>query len=140
MLMYDSMNPEDGHIPPGFMLTIDTWENDGDNCKSTTLYGLKKGDVKFYISLLNALSGGGNEEVSKQFENVALVTALAESPPESLDLRNDLEGMVECQDCSDFVYDLIGIWNEGEMYRVFERAKVHYVPDICLDVTEGFNR
>ena len=134
------MNPEDGHIPPGYMLTVTTWENDADNYKSITLYGLKKGDVKFYLSFLEAFRSMGNEDISREAESSALTLAFKENPPESLDLLMDVQGMLKCEDCSDFVYDLIGIWNEGEMYRVFERAKVHYVPDICLDVTKGFNR
>ncbi|ATW62717.1 hypothetical protein SCBWM1_gp33 [Synechococcus phage S-CBWM1] len=140
MLTYESKDCANGDIPPGFMLSIRSWENDADLWKSEVLYGLQEGDVRFYLYVLKSygIDNGGNRKTDGGEEISVLKSALEEFPPESQDLLDDVKEMVDLGESSDFFEDLVGIDTSGEFYRVIDSATVHYIPELCLNVTERF--
>lgn len=134
-------------LDPGYALTIHSWENDADNPREQVLYGLKKDDVKFYIALLKQFVSGsngdegcyGNTEVGKFDATIPIVRAYGQCAPKSELLKNEV---IECLDNSnwahDFLYEVMDSWNDGQLWRVFERAEVHYIPVKCKDCTSEF--
>lgn len=48
-------------IPAGYMLQVRTWENDGDNYNTNTLYGLNEAEVRFYLDLCDYFNDKGND-------------------------------------------------------------------------------
>lgn len=140
MLTYDSINPDiTKPIPAGYCLQITSWENDADNFNTVSLYGLTLEDAKFYLSFVsqfksqympdaNSENNFGNSDVSFEKEKTALEYALKNYPPSSPDLVEDFskEGSYE-----DLACELIGIWNEGELYRVFDSYNLFYIPQDC---------
>lgn len=62
-------NPFNKRFPSGYVLQVDSWENDGDQNLQEMLYGLTLEEVKFYIDFLpyleschNSVKGMGNED------------------------------------------------------------------------------
>lgn len=147
------MNPT---IPAGYMLVIDSWENDDDNPGSKILTGLSREDVKFYFHFLKQFHsqynpdrigcGFGNKQIEigkENLEKLALSTAYHTHPPSSPELLTEvtfsLNGWAENPDESyDWVYDTIGYWQDGEAYRVFESAKVYYIPQAIPNIVSEF--
>ena len=140
-------------IPSGYQLSVTTWENDADNYKTKTFPGLTKEDVKFYLHFLfhfrshwmneKVGEGYGNTEVSFEKEKAALGSAWKNFPPSSSDLVEDVQNSLEYWETGhtyscDWAYELVGNWNEGGLYRVFESFKVHLFREPVPDVTEEF--
>lgn len=136
------------NINPGYALTIHSWENDADNPREQILYGLKKDDVKFYIALLKQFVSGsngnegcyGNTDVCDLLDaTIPIVRAYNECAPESAFLKTEV---IECLNNSnwahDFLLEVIDSWCEGDYWRVFERAEIHYIPQECEDCTSEF--
>ena len=135
--------------PAGYSLTIESWENDADNCKDVTIDGLKKGDVLFYLHLLKhfrSSSNGeqyyGNGEVSPETETRLIEETYAQYPPESDELNQEVqEILTDYRDDPQFVNELLGgpWWVDCYPWtRVFDSYTVHYIPLECEDVTEQF--
>lgn len=135
--------------PAGYALTISSWENDADNPKDVTLYGLKKGDVLFYIHLLKhfkSSSNGeqyyGNSEVSPETETRLIEETYKQYPPESDTLKAEIqEILTDFRHEPQFVEELLGgpYWVDYYAWsRVFDRYTVHFIPTDCEDVTSNF--
>jgi hypothetical protein len=130
-------------IKPGYMLQIDTWENDGDNDNTIILTGLNKDEVEFYIrvaSLFNSNQGFGNtynkdEEIAKEIDSI-----VEEFKNSNKSIPVDWLGDEYYEDeyYEDCLNDLIGRWNEGEYWRVFDNFKVYDVPVVIKDITKEF--
>lgn len=131
-------------IKPGYMLQIETWENDRDNYNTVTFTGLNKDEVEFYIrvaslfySVNSKYQGFGNtsdedEEIANEIDSIIEEFKNNKSIPiDWLDTED--EYYVDC------LNDLIGRWNEGEYWRVFDNYKVYEVPVVIKDVTEEFS-
>lgn len=138
------------NIPPGYSISIHTSENDYDNLSTKVLYGLKEGDVKFYISILNYFKTsyfGGNDEthfgngvVGKCDITIAVKDSYNKYPPDSKQLLDDLkEYGYDKGFCSDLVGNVIQTWCDGKLWRVFEEVEVYYIPIEIENVTENFN-
>lgn len=136
------------NIPAGYTLTISSWENDADNYADKTLHGLSEADVRFYINLLNRFrshnSGGlGNEDYEPEQETAAIEAAFNESPPDSLDLLDEVKvSLSEYRDDPQFMENILETWGHewgSTKWRVFERFQVNYVPVECPDCTSQFS-
>ncbi len=149
-------------IQPGYLLKVTTWENDADNYRTIELDGLSESDVQFYIKVAELFKSAhswprdkdqmafGNEDVSdapyEPIDEIAQAhRAAGYTVPEAWDVEKakveDAEWFEKYGE--DFynepLYDLIGIWNEGQMYRVFESYEVFYVPENSIqNVTKKF--
>jgi len=139
-------------IPSGYQLSVTTWENDADNCKTETIQGLTREDVKFYLHFLSHFrscwsaqksSGYGNTEVSFEKERAALESAWRNFPPSSPELVKDVQDSLEywatghTHSCD--WDELVGIWSEGDFYRVFDSFQVHFFQAPAPDVTDEFS-
>jgi hypothetical protein len=136
--------------PAGYALTIHSWENDADNCKDVTLYGLKKGDVFFYLHLLKHFKSSsdgeqyyGNGEVTAETEIRLIEETYAQYPPESEQLKKEIqEILTDYRHDPQLVDDLLGgpWWVDCYSWtRVFDSYTVHYIPSDCEDVTTQFS-
>jgi len=136
-------------IPSGYQLHITSWENDADNYKTKILSGLTKEDVQFYIHFLSHF------EMNKPYENgsirkypdaekIAITNAYEKCRPTSPELLEVVENSLEywktgdgnC-DC-DLVYETIGIWSEGDLYRIFDSCEVYLIRTPIPNVTREF--
>jgi hypothetical protein len=143
-------------IKPGFLLKITTWENDGDNYNTLDLAGLSEDHVSFFLRVANLFQSYnrhgdgkfGNNEVNDDATGTAIDAIVAEFKANNREvpidwdkeLYPDKEWLAEYCDgfYNDHIYELIGIWCEGERYRVFDSFKVFHVPAALEDVTHKF--
>lgn len=138
-------------IPAGYQLSITSWENDADNYNTITISGLTFEDVKFYLHFLSFFRSAysykgegeyfGNRDIDECPEAyyIALSSAYENFPPSSPEL---LKCIVEYMDnldwCHDWASDIIGSWNEGSSYRVYDSFEVHYFETSGKDVSQEF--
>ena len=147
-------------IPSGYQLHINSWENDGDNCKTEIISGLTKEDVKFYLHFLSHFysqsstnenkigRGFGNMNMGESRENeerTAIESALKNCPPSSPDLieqvKDSIDGWNEDPyEVYDWVRETIGYWDNDERYRVFDSFEVYYIPEDIPSVKYKFYR
>lgn len=123
-------------VVPHYELIVKSWENDGDNYNSKSIYSTDLNQIKFYYELVkmfksknwDGLFGNGSisyyeECFCEKAKDLALQYNvsfdLGEYPKDSHE-----EVMIDM--FNEIIYDLIGVWNEGEMYRVFDSAKLYY--------------
>lgn len=149
-------------LKQGYRLTITTWENDGDNYKHKELGEdgeLTEIGIRYILHMLQLFSAQtrsnspniGNEEFERLFIHLEtfvdhhndfakrynqsgypIFDAWADDDSENAEALAALEK---------FIYEYVGDWADGEFVRVFESAKVHYVPKtmvIMRDVTDDF--
>lgn len=70
-------NPFNKRFPAGYVLQVDSWENDGDHSLLEMSYGLTLDQVKFYIAFLNSLEGLENND----YEPYSVFAVLAKLHP-----------------------------------------------------------
>jgi hypothetical protein len=130
-------------IKPGFLLKVVSWENDADNYNTWEKDGLSENDVRFYILMAKLFASKYDD--AGAFGNARIPRCGVPDPmTEALEAR--VAGFVANGGTvpadwwgEDSLYDIIGIWNEGENYRVYESHSVVEVPEPGLkDVTEKF--
>lgn len=132
------------NIKQGHQLHITSWENDGDNYKTKTVDGLTKDEVKYLISIAKLFypengrnsNGFGNSDISdKTYEKIWESYKRIPVPEDVSDdwKFNNIDEMMEV-----FADELIGIWNEGSVFRVYDSFKVYYIPNEITDVTQEF--
>lgn len=137
-------------IPAGYRIAVTTWENDGDNYKTSTLEGLSKEKVQYYCDLLKPFGHSCHYGVG----NLGNIYQFNEGQEEQLltHYRNILEKHKGVLDIDGDIFndDLTDIFND-ELYdldvrggdqetRVVESIKVEYTPQAITfdDVTEEF--
>ncbi len=145
-------------LRPGYLVKITTWENDADNEKTVERDGLTEAQARFLIraaqlfnSKNSANPGFGNCNRKSDADLPDRLEALVaehkvqygnEGIPEYWDVDTwaaEAEHDEYREDYTrDVFYDLIGMWNEGEYWRVFTRFEVFLVPEAIRNVTEDF--
>ena len=134
-------------IPSGYQLYITSWENDADNYKTEILSGLTKEDVQFYVHFLSHFGmyepyGNGSITKYPDAEKIAITNAYEKCRPTTPQILEDVENSIEhwkTKDyCCDWVDETIGIWHEGERYRVFDSCKVYLIRTPIPNVTGEF--
>jgi hypothetical protein len=144
----------DTTIPPGYRLTVTTWENDCDNYNTRSIEGQKLETTQFLVDLLklfsskNAHSGKGHgnlydpseEEIEKCQK--AIVEVWDRHSPE---VPKDYSAVVTDEDkyetCLQAWLENLGVAGSNDYYtRVVESFKVEYIPhEIRIaDVTAQF--
>ena len=141
------------NIEAGYLVKITTWENDADNYNTTEFSGLTKDQAQLIIDIASLFSsngrgiGYGNCEIEE--ENEALYTEIDKIistftdgggilPDAWAEADSEWIEKYYSNRYDDPVYDLIGIWNEGEYYRVFELFEVFFVPQAIENVSDQF--
>lgn len=145
-------------IKPGYLLKITTWENDADNYATIERAGLTESEAKFLIKVAENFKsannpkerGLGNHDILDGVTLSEIIDAIADKHkasggqvPPDWDKENPkhaefLQGKWASDFYHDHIYELIGIWNEGELYRVFDDYEVFYVPEPIKNVTDQF--
>lgn len=135
-------------IRPGYLLKINTWENDWDNHNSVDIDGLSENDVRFFIHVAKAFESHavdslGNEDLHGDEFNKRLYTHIEKfdgTIPSNWDLETAIAN--DPDDAEYFYYDNLGsigiISNEHGFWRVFESAQVFHIPETIKDVTAKF--
>ena len=146
-------------MKPGYLLKITTWENDADNYNTVDFDGLDVNQTNMLIDIAelfesrHSQQGFGNSDCSGANRDLLFskIDAIIEEYrskgtviPEQWDKQNPdfadyMAGPYADDFYSDPIYDMIGIWREGELYRVFDDYQVFLVPDQApQDVTDSF--
>jgi len=138
-------------IPAGYRITVDSWENDGDNSRTETIEGLSEQDAKFTVdfALLFGSVNGKDEGFGNLYEpsdqeieglNKAIKRVVAKHSPLSSDLHEVFEDVDSDIDVYlEYAYDL-GLTGGDFFTRVLESIKVEYIPEPIeiQDVTAKF--
>lgn len=120
-------------IKTGYLIQITTWENDADNYSTKSYDGLTYNKClfmaelcKLFASRYSGLKGFGNSETSnsKVYEAYRQLLVNFEKEHGQVPVSFD---EIEDDYISDALYDIIGMWGEGEYWRVVESYKVYHV-------------
>lgn len=154
-------------IPTGYQVHITTWENDADNYQTKIISGLTEWDVRFYLAMANRFKSGSNNGMKTLGNHGHDTSVLIEEVKEllkshtwiSFSVRKIWEHAVgnteiHCEDCDDCPIDcdqniagilgdiLLGYTcdyeDEKNFCRVFDYARVYFIPSAIIDVTENF--
>ena len=128
------------NIKKGYALALTTWENDADNYKTETKYGLTEKEIKMYISLIDGYEKYGDpnrydEGLAESQINIILDTTFSEHDlPEIVTNKtyNSLDGWFY----DEFLYEF-GIYSD-QWLRHVDKIKVFYYPKDVEDVTHKF--
>lgn len=145
------------NIPAGYQLHITSWENDGDDYKTTILSGLSEPDARFYVDLATRFSsvnnwktpGLGNEEIDAEGLTELMIEVLHVHPDISDTLRDawlpatrfssvepyDFPKMYR-QLCKNVLSNPVQY--EGYFCRVVETIEVYYYETPVVNVTIPF--
>lgn len=110
---------EDRVIPEGYILTIYTWENDADNPKTQTREGLTEDELRCYLTICYKFRSHSYDRTN--FGN--LDTTEFEAVEDFIKSTCEKYGVEYHEDLQ---WELIGTWNYGDFYRVFDYAEVAY--------------
>lgn len=138
----------------GYLFSLTTWENDGDNYQTQIVDGLTKAQAQFYVDLAimhyskNGYQkpvGFGNiyePDEAEETEYLAVLKALGEKHIEALKSL-DSEFKIELLDDGDYLQDLMyDVGLRSEFYtRVTDKFSVCFVPEEInlVDCTNNFN-
>lgn len=133
-------------IPAGYILTVISWENDGDNYNTVQLEGLSKAEARFKFDLADLCTGEFSNtyyeyrDDNKAFEEacVAVLKKHREFVEKAIG-----ESIEELKYPMDFMSELLGdlgLVSEHFFPRVAEKITVEYIPAAIEieDVTEVF--
>ena len=148
-------------IPPGYRLTIGSWENDADNYKTTVLEGLTKERVEYLLELCRNFTSGSNNggatfgnmyepsdtRLAQATDRILEVmarhpAALTEDEVDLLNGTGDYEDLSKDDigyTCQEIIGDLLS-YSENYTFRVYDGATVQFVPHQIemQDVTHEF--
>lgn len=137
-------------IPAGYRITVETWENDLDNCNTKTISGLDFFTVKAYVALCKHFSQNSDpanlygdnvsDDTLELFEEYArkFFTKYSKLLNEFDDFDATNNYFSDC--LIDLLYN-IGICGSSDFFtRVVDRYKVEYIAESIYieDVTEQF--
>ncbi len=140
-------------IPPGYRLTVTSWENDGDNYRTKTVEGLSEGRLRYYVDLIKRFASSSNGGLERGFignlfepnerEEQIYLKAMIEVLKTHRNEFNfeDDEALETYADCiGDQILYSLGLTGGDFFTRVMESFKVEYVPhEIRIaDVTGQF--
>lgn len=128
------------NIKKGYALSLTTWENDGDNYKTVTKYGLTEQETKMYISLIKGYEAYGDQNRYDECISDEQIILILEStfpehslPNEVLDgTYRSIDGWFE----DEFLFEF-GIYSD-QWLRAIDTFKVFYYPVDIEDVTSQF--
>ena len=121
----------DVHIPQGYQIEIETWENDADHYKKQVLNGLNEEDVWFYQDLLSRFRSV-NERENKGFGNTYMEDVLDE------ELENWVGSVLdEHPDVSEATYNL---WSEALKEKEVRDKIIDTLLGYPVDYEYGFLR
>lgn len=137
-------------IPAGYRITVESWENDGDNCRTEIIEGLSEQDAKFTVdfALLFASKNGKDEGIGNLCDPSAdeekrVVEAINKVVTKHSPLSEDLSFFTSL-DCDvysmmEYGYNL-GLSGGDFFTRVLDSIKVEYIPEPIeiQDVTTKF--
>jgi hypothetical protein len=137
------------NIPAGYQIHCETWENDGDNYKTTSISGLTKEDAKFYVDISKEFgveSRYGNDDISVEDARSIVGRALKNNQMiTSTTAKLWQERMSPEETSYDIIYllrkKLLGNPSEGydpSFCRAVEGVEVYYYPAEIVEVTEEF--
>ena len=128
-------------IKAGYQITINSWENDGDNYKDITVGGLTKDRVKYIIAMCGLFTSnkyGNLYDARHDSQEVFLarldMLAVASAYTDVLE-PDEIEYIGE--EPSDYISTFIGNGIDYT-FRVFDSYKVHLMPVDIADVTNEF--
>jgi hypothetical protein len=127
---------------PGYYVVAETWENDADNHKVTTLF-VPREKVKDVVECALMFRSSVSCKIYDSEDNIRLGNHETASYDDSEDdpvvqIIKHIEDKIGVDLMDDFEYDLIGTWDDGSFYRVVDNVSVIYVDKPHEDVTAQF--
>lgn len=137
-------------IPAGYQIHTLSWENDGDNYKTTILSGLTQEDVKFYIDLANIFKGKyGNDFVKAEIIGELIMGIITKHPDITAVTKEEWAAALQNRDVKYEDHKMYQLLNKkllsspDENYgidfcRAVDNIKVYFYPTDIVEVTEKF--
>lgn len=126
------------NIPKGYAVAVTTWENDGDNYKTKTVYGLDEKEVLFTLELVGIFKSDNSHDM----EDVGIGNAdIEDVEPDKLEsaLREEFN-MPPCPTDDAYWWGLIGTWCDGGYIRVFDSAEVYWYSEPVVSISGMFDK
>lgn len=136
-----------------YVLKVKSWENDADNYRTEEVRSEDHDHIELLVRVAHLFFSesddpkgfGNSESVAYDADqcpvNDAIDKIIEDMKAAGKTIHEDWVRPEEFQDRTDFysdhIHDLIGAWNEGEYYRVFESFKVEWIQN-PVDVTGEF--
>ena len=128
-------------LEPGYHLSVTTWENDGDNYRTTTKRMEKKEITNLvpYLELFRPQRGcsltnrGGQLELGNQE-----VPRYDDTESELATILKDMEEDLGALLFDTLIDEFVGVWYYGEMFRVVDKIEVYYCHTPAINVTNQF--
>ncbi len=133
-------------IPAGYRITVDSWENDGDNSKTEVVEGIETRELaQFYVDMCLLLEGeyGNMFEPSEvqmaHFGEAAMAVFRRHVPlPEGYEDVPEADASTAAEAARELLIDFFG---GSEFYtRVLSKLRVEHIPEPVelKDVTKEF--
>jgi len=153
---------KDSHIPPGYMITVTTWENDADNYKTEAMSGIKtKEDVAFFIDFLDRFKMAKPEHAEDQYYELGndwlkedviygLLETLAHRHPNvSDDVRQEwleyydpqyieVASTEQFPQLLSFPVEETYRYDQPHFCRLVEAVQVYFIPEKINDLSDEF--
>lgn len=126
-------------LKKGYLLSVTSWENDGDNYNTVILDGLEKEDVDFYLNFIiifiklnleNRCDEGITDEEVEQFKNEINKV-----------YGNDIpEKYKDCAvDCYSILSTISDVFSNSEFCtRKYSSHSIYYIPEEIKDISKDF--
>jgi len=133
------------HIPKGYQVHFNSWENDGDNHKTAITSGLSKEDAQFLVNLAESFKNEyGNDFVSDKDIMKIVNKALSKNPDISSQMKeyficeseDDLDEVR--QNLREYVTEFPDENYEQEFCRCVDNIEVFYFREDADNVTSEF--
>ena len=120
------------NIPKGYAVAVTSWENDGDNRSTKTVYGLDENEVKFVLELADLFKSENSYDLGDRGIGNSDYNDVTPDFLES-GLR-EVFNIPPCNTDDGYWWGLIGAWCDGDYIRVFDSADVYWFaePVVCV--------
>lgn len=127
-------------IKKGYMLSVISWENDGDNYNTVTIDGLEKDDVEFYLNFINIFKKldlenrydeGIEEEEAEQFKD-EMNMIYENNFPEKYQKH------IVDHECILLTSRKLLSCGEDFTTRVYDSHSIYFIPEDIKDISKDF--
>lgn len=121
-------------IRQGYIVTVKTWENDGDNYKTEQFHGLTLGEATAIVNMAKDYTAdrypqGGCDDAP---EYGTIGTEINKQYCEGNFINADKSAYSDQFWLDDMIFEVVGTWCDGEYLRTVEEVDIGYVEKACM--------